>query len=238
VLNGADKVFNRLLEVAILVGAVLFCALFAALLGSSAGEIAQALGGIVGALIGGSLAAFAAYTGVKTTIEGQEATEARRLSDEVKGIRRALHTEVGMIGLQCLYECRAWNKYVGSIYDKELRTAKLPPLTIYNSVSPRTGLLAREEIVPLIGLSGTLHDINMVIQAAEIKVYYDSAKPITSQNERKTLALLFANACVQAANFLTSVTGIPLTEEDDRFIKALRSAHIPSADFTDDAHSR
>ncbi len=175
------------------------------------------IGGGIGALVGGALAAYAAYISVKTTLKGQEKSDALKLSNEIAGIRRALHTEVGMIGLQCMHECKDWQSSISPrMAPKSTRTAKMPPLTIYNSISPRIGLLTREEIVPLISFSGTIHDAQMVVQSI------DNRGTHPNDEDKRLLAFLFSNTCLHAANFLDSVKDIPPCESDAVFISKLR----------------
>jgi hypothetical protein len=152
---------NTLVGLSLWIGVPLLCAFFAALMGSWAarswGEVSGALGSFIGGLIGGALAAYAAYLGVKTTLEGQAARDAERRAQELAAIRLALHTEVGMIALVCVRELEDWLRVLHSPgVQKDPRTARLPPLTVYNSVCGNIGRLTRDEIVPLIGFAGTV----------------------------------------------------------------------------------
>jgi hypothetical protein len=179
-------------------GTILLIGLLAALIGSKAGEVAQALAGIVGGLLGGAFASYAAYIGVKTTLEGQATIESDKRAAELASIRVALHTEAGMIGLQCLIEFLSWYESLkppGQI--KNPRTATFPPLTIYRSVSNQIGSLTPEECVPLIGFAGALHDVSVVAQDMV-------SKQGQSVDDRKTMAILLSHACGHVADFLES----------------------------------
>ena len=135
---------NTLIWLALGISLPLLCGFFAALMGSKSGEVAAALGGFIGGLIGGALAAFAAYVGVKTTLEGEAASDAERRAQEIAAIRLALHTEVGMIALVCVREFEDWRRVLGNPgAQKDPRTAYLPPLTVYNSVCSNIGRLTR-----------------------------------------------------------------------------------------------
>jgi hypothetical protein len=116
---------NTLIGLALAISLPLLCGFFAALMGSTSGEVAAALGGFIGGLIGGALAAFAAYVGIKTTLEGQAATDAERRAQEIAAIRLALHTEVGMIARVCLREFEDWQQILAQSGQKELRTARV-----------------------------------------------------------------------------------------------------------------
>jgi hypothetical protein len=210
---------NGFVGLALGLGALILCFFVVALLGSKAGEVAAALGGLIGGLIGGALAAYAAYVGVKTTLEGQASSDKERRAKENAAIRLALHTEVRMIAFQCLAEFGSWRAILSAPgAQKDPRTALLPPLTIYNSVSSKIGRLSREEIVPLIGFAGSLHDVRTV--AARM------AQQTTTQtnNDQQTIALLLSNACGNAAKFYRAVHDIPGAERDRPFIERLEAA--------------
>jgi type II secretory pathway pseudopilin PulG len=103
---------------------------------------------------------------------------------ELAGLRHALHTEVGAIGLQCLIELDTWTKAPAPAAPKNLRTAKLPHLTIYEANASRIGLLARNEIIGLIGFSGTLHDLSIVVEDME-------RRQAQGPDDRQTLRISF-----------------------------------------------
>jgi uncharacterized protein (UPF0332 family) len=88
------------------------------------------------------------------------AEERKRREAELVGLRQGLHTEVGVVALQCLAERQSWIKATATAATKNVRTAKLPRLTIYEANCNRIGLLTRNEISSLIGFSSTLHDIS------------------------------------------------------------------------------
>jgi hypothetical protein len=156
-----------------------------------------------------------AYVGVKTTLEGQAASDAERRAQEIAAIRLALHTEIGMIALICVRELEEW-RALRSGAQKDPRTARLPPLTIYNSVCGNVGRLTREEIVPLIKFASTLHDIETV--AAKMAVQ----STIQTAHDQQTIALLLSNACGYAAEFYEAILGIPDAHLDQRSLNASR----------------
>jgi hypothetical protein len=135
----------------------------------------------------------------------------RRRTDRMAGLRHALHTEIGMAGFQCRKELDSWLKAELSPAQKNPRTARLAPLRIYEANAGAIGLLTREEIVPLVGFSGTLHDISVVV---EDMIRRGSQDP----KEYQTLQLLLSNACGAAADFLEAVPGIEGRVQDRRFI--------------------
>jgi hypothetical protein len=94
----------------------------------------------------------------------------------------------------------------------------LPPLTIYKGNAGKIGLLTRNEIVPLIGFSGTLHDISVVVDEM-------IQRGLQGLETRETLEVLLSNACGKAADFLEVVSGIEGNDRDRPFIAALRAAH-------------
>jgi hypothetical protein len=169
----------------------------------------------IGALVGGALTAYAAYLSVKTTLKGQAEIDAQKLSEEVAGIRRALHKEVQIIASQCLHECRDWSASPAQA-PKSTRTAKMPPLAIYHSISPRIGLLTNDEVVPLIGFSGAIYDAQTVVQSI------DNRGEDPDDDEKKLIARVFSAACGQAADFLSSVKDIPPGERNSDLIGRLR----------------
>jgi hypothetical protein len=83
------------------------------------------------------------------------ASDNERRENENAAIRLAFHTEVGMVALQCLRELEGWRAVLLSPgVQKDVRSAVMPPLTIYNSVSSNIGILSRDEIVSLVGSRG------------------------------------------------------------------------------------
>jgi len=176
------------------------------------GEVAAALGG----LIGGAIAALAAFVGVKTTLEGQAASDAERRDRAIAAVRLALHTEVGMIALVCIKEFEDWRD-LRSGAQKDPRTARLPPLTIYNSVCSNVGQLTREEIVPLIKLASTLHNIEIV--AGRLAAQGTSQ----TRHEQQTIAMHLFDACHYAADFCEAVPAD--ARIDQGLTKRLREAY-------------
>jgi hypothetical protein len=138
-------------------------------------------------------------------------------ADELAGLRHALHTEVGMVGLQCLIELYSWLKVERPTAVKNPRTARLPPLTIYNANAAKIGLLTRAEIVPLVGFSGTLHDIFAVADDMTLR-------GLQGPEARETLQILLSDACGNVADFLEIVPGIEGSDRDRQFISELRAA--------------
>jgi hypothetical protein len=181
-----------------------------AVLNSKAGEAAAALGGV----FGGFAAALAAYIGVRTTLAEQARADDRRRADDLTGLRLALHTEVGQIAFQCLAELSAWRGLAAGPTEKNLRTARLPPLTIYPANAYKIGLLTRAEILALVGFAGTLHDIGVVLVDL-------TARGVQEPN---VIMLLLSNACGLAADFFESVPGLDGAHLDKPFIARLRSA--------------
>ncbi len=183
-----------------------------------AGEVSAALGSFIGGLIGGALAAYAAFVGVKTPLEGQAAGEAERRAQEIAAIRLALHTEVGMIALVCIREFEDW-RALHSGAQKDPRTARLPPLTIYNSICDNVGRLTRREIVSPIRFAGTLRDIETVATKMAAQSTGQTA------HDQHTIALLLSNACGYAAEFYEAVPGIPDAHLHQQFIKRLKQLY-------------
>jgi len=210
---------NTVIQLALWPGLALFCIFFAALMGSkSSGEVSTALGSFIGGLVGGALAAYAAFVAVKTTLEAQAIADANRRAHEIAAIRLALHTEVGMIATVCIREFEDW-RALRSGAEKNPSTARLPPLSIYNSVCGNVGRLTRAEIVPLIKFAGTLHDIEIVAAKMAVQSTTQSA------NDQKTIALLLSSACGYAAEFCEVVPGIPDAHLDQPFIRRLKEAY-------------
>ena len=141
----------------------------------------------------------------------------RRAAD-LAGLRLALHTEVGAIGLQCLFELKSWQRLEPPPAKRTLITARFPRLVIYEANANRIGLLTRDEIMGLIGFFGTLQDISVVVLDME-------TRQIQGADERERIETLLSNACGSAADFLDSVIGIDDSEKDKRFIEKLRTAH-------------
>lgn len=215
-----DRRVNLLVGISTACGVIALIAFLYNLIGATPGEATAAWGAIIASLIGGAIAGYAAYLGVRTTIEGQAKTEKEKFAAELLSIRTALHTEVAMIGMQCLLEYRAWYEAFTKNQSKSPRTARLPTLIVYRSVTAKIGLLRREEIMPLIGFDGTLHDAHVVAAGMN--------PDLTTIADRKTLAVLFSHACRNAADFLDAVRDIPASEGDKaadrRFVAALRDA--------------
>jgi type II secretory pathway pseudopilin PulG len=145
-------------------------------------------------------------------------------AEEIKTLRLALHAEVSMIALQCLREFHDWCN-ASPPAQKNLRTAKFPPLIIYDGNVSKIGLLSRDEILSLIAFSGTLHDIGVVVH--DMAGITDTNGIITAPNQgpenRETLKLLLSNACQKAADFIQAVPGISKAEKGPEFVSELRS---------------
>lgn len=115
---------------------------------------------------------------------------------EQHSLRHALHNQVGMVAKVCLDELNSWRN-AGA--DKDPRTARLPPLTIFDANAGKIGLLTDDEIVPLIAFSGTLHDLSVVVGGiTEPRVW----------EAREDIQVLLSNACGYAADFLATPPGI------------------------------
>jgi hypothetical protein len=153
----------------------------------------------------------------------RDAADARSRAEELSNLRHALHTEVGTIATQCHAELWTWLSAPPPPAIKNLRTSRLPPLAIYQANLTKIGLLTRDEIVQLIGFSGTLHDIAMVVDDM-------AQRQAQGPDERKTIELLLSNACGHAADFLEAVPGIAGADQDRPFIEELRKAHEVMAD--------
>jgi hypothetical protein len=76
--------------------------------------------------------------------------------------------------------------------------------------------------VSLIGFSGTLHDISVVVEDMDRRAAHGS-------DDRQTLQMLFSNACGNAANFLEAVPDIEDAQKDQSFIQKLKAAHRSTA---------
>ena len=150
---------------------------------------------------------------------------AAKKADEVAAIRLALNTEVQMVATQCLREFNDWCDAPQPPVQKNLRTAKFPPLAIYEGNTSKIGLLTRGEIVPLIAFSGTLHDLGVAVN--EMAITPTSMQILTNPNQgfenQQTLKLLLSNACQKAADFL-EVVPVPKAEKSSGFISELRKA--------------
>jgi hypothetical protein len=208
-----DRSYNAIVAAALGVGVFLIIGFVMALIGSNPGEIAAALG----ALIGGIAAGTAAYVGVRTTINEQAKTDAETKAAELAGIRLALHTEVSAIGLQCHIELAS--RRASGPARSPVVTARLPRLIVYEANANKIGLLTREEILALIGFSGTLHDIVSHVDDMS------RLEPFPGPDARQALMVLLSNACGLAADFLEAVPGIPGAEQDRPLIAELRAAH-------------
>ena len=118
---------------------------------------------------------------------------------EQHSLRQALHNQVGMVALVCLREFDSRHNAGANV---DPRTARLPPLTIFDANAGKLGLLTNDEIVPLIAFSGTLHDLSVVVGS------------ITKEGEwgdggaRENIQVLLSNACGYAATFLATPPGI------------------------------
>jgi len=143
----------------------------------------------------------------------------KREQAEIDAVRLALHTEVAMIGKQCLEEYRAWTAALESGAGKDVRTAMLPPLTIYNAIASSIGRLTRDEIVSLIGFSSTLADISTV--AARIDRDRKGVPPVP--DDKKALVVLFSHACRLAAECMRALP-VPGADLDRTFINELDEA--------------
>ena len=148
--------------------------------------------------------------------EGRKEDRTRRAVD-LAGLRLALHTEVGAIGLQCLIELNSWAKAAASPAPKNLRTAKLPRLVIYEANASKIGLLTRGEIMGLISFSGMLYDISVVIADMGLR-------SVQGPDDLRVLQALLSNACGATGDFLEAVTGIEEADKDRPFIQRLRAA--------------
>jgi hypothetical protein len=124
-----------------------------------------------------------------------------------------------MIALVCIKEFEDWRRLLNKYgAQKDPRTARLPPLTIYNSVCSNVGRLTRAEIVPLIKFAGTLHDIEIIATKMAVQSTAQTA------HDQQTIALLLSNVCGYAAEFYESVPGLPDANLDRPFIKRLGEA--------------
>jgi hypothetical protein len=164
----------------------------------------------------------AAYVGVKTTLEGQASKDDERRAQELAAIRRALHTEVGLIANVCIHELRHWQRILHVVGQKDPRTAFFPPLTIYHPVSGNIGRLTRGKIVSLISFAGTLHDIEIVATRID-------KNTIQAKHDQETIALLLSNACGSAAEFYEAVLDIPDANLDEDFVVQLKTAFVSSS---------
>jgi type II secretory pathway pseudopilin PulG len=150
---------------------------------------------------------------------------AKDKSGEIAAIRLAFHTEVLMVAAQCRHEFTSWHDAPPPPSQKNLRTAKFPPLLIYEGNVSKIGLLTRPEIVSLIAFHGTLHDISRVVNDMEGTDITNDVKTAPNQGpeNRKTLMLLLSNACQKAADFLGAVPDIPEARNSSTFVSELRS---------------
>src|ERR1700694_2120106 len=97
----------------------------------------------IGSLIAGAFTAYGAYISVRETLKGQSDIEGQKRDEDLAAVRLALHTEVGMVALQCLLEFKDWSevlKHPGQ--HKDLHTAYLPPLKIYDENAHYIGRLS------------------------------------------------------------------------------------------------
>ncbi len=148
---------------------------------------------------------------------------------ELSSLRLALQTEVGMVSNQCLVELRY---LLDGGSQKNPRTARLPPLVIFEANAEKVGLLTRGEIIHLIGFSGTLHDLsvmatNEMTESGGVTPMRGSRPPPIEtdqgdQGSREILQVLLSNACGHAADFFEAVG---IDDEDRPFIDALKRAH-------------
>jgi hypothetical protein len=145
---------NKIIGLALMIGTGFACVFVASLMGSKSGEVASAIGGVIGGLFGGALAAYAAFVGVKTTLEGQASKDDERRAQKIAAIRRALYTEVAIVAGFCARE----------LGDNPGKSA--PPLTIYCSLSGEIGLLTSKEIVHLIRFANILQDVHTGLSSA------------------------------------------------------------------------
>jgi hypothetical protein len=137
---------------------------------------------------------------------------------EQHSLRQALHNQVGMVALVCLREFDSRHNAGANV---DPRTARLPPLTIFDANAGKLGLLTDDEIIPLIAFSGTLHDLSVVVGG------------ITKEREwgdggaREDIQVLLSNACGYAATFLASPPGIRGSTDTRRqqLIAELRKRH-------------
>jgi hypothetical protein len=137
---------------------------------------------------------------------------------EQRSLRHALHTEVAMVAEQCILELRHWRVAQPPPTPINPRTALLPPLVIFSGNSGKVGLLSREEILHLIGFSGTLHDLSIVVNDM-------IERDVHGKEYRERVQVLLSNACGSAAKFLAAVPGIADAADDQPFIEALRKAY-------------
>jgi hypothetical protein len=125
---------------------------------------------------------------------------------------------VGLVARECLHLAELLSS--GDPAQMNLRSLRMPPLTILQANAGKIGLLTRDEIVHLIGFSATLFD--MAVVANDLM-----GRQMTGSRIREDTLLLGkmrSKACGHAAEFLTAVPGIPGAERDRRFIEALRQA--------------
>jgi len=194
-------------------------------------DMAGALGNVVGGILGGVLAAFAAYLGVKETLERQRAADDKTSADELNAVRTALHTEIAMLAKQCAHEVDDWLDAAQRDIAKDPRTAMLPPLRAYHGLVNQLGRLTRAEAVTLIGFSGSLDDSKVFAEGL-------SRKNFVVPEDKKMLALIFSNACGHAAGFLEAVPTMPKSDADLKFIERLKWAFsIMGAERGDRAHA-
>jgi hypothetical protein len=133
---------------------------------------------------------------------------------ELSNLRRALYEEVAVIANQCLIELGKWRLAPPPPTRIEPRTARLPPLVIFQANAGQAGLLSRDENIHLIGFSGTLHDLSIAVSDM-------IERELQDPEIRQHVAVLLSNACCSAAMFLAAVPGIPDADKDRPFIETL-----------------
>jgi hypothetical protein len=126
---------------------------------------------------------------------------------ELASLRLALHSEVGATGRQCIRL-----SVTGQIQ------RSLPPLTILQANAGKIGLLTREEVLNLVGLSSVLFDMSVFVndETERLRIY-----PAGKLNVSKW-RWLCAEACRHAAEFLVRVPDIPGTDQDRELLAQLK----------------
>ena len=122
-----------------------------------------------------------------------------------------------MIANQCHIELNSWLTHPQTLVEN-LRTARLPPLVVFEANAGKVGLLTRSEIVHLVAFSGTLHDLSVMVDDM-------AERGLQGKEASQAVQVLLSNACGNAAEFLAAVPGIAGADQDRAFISALRECH-------------
>jgi hypothetical protein len=154
------------------------------------------------------------------------AADQREKADELASVRLALHTEVGIVGRECLHLGCLLHDDGGDPAQKNLRSLRMPPLTIFRANAGKVGQLTRDEIVHLIGFSATLFDMSVVAN----DLMGREMKGPRIREDVDMLQGMWSRACRHAAEFLAAVPDIPDAEKDQAFIAALRRVGLKTHD--------